>query len=111
MLKILLKNSGGHLAEKTIQRNARSLHTLSAVMKAVNEDCNKKRPTGRHGGNDPQSSVKTIVNDLVAEKDNNSFKNFRKDIIGTDYRDFFTWARNAMKRWEGIYESLQHKDN
>ena len=66
MLKLLLKNSGGHLTEKTIQRNARSLHTLSAVMKAVNEDCNKKRPTGHHGGNDPQSSVETIVSDLVA---------------------------------------------
>ena len=118
MLKLLLKNSSGHLTEKTIQRNARSLHTLSAVMKAVNEDCNKKRPSGHHGGKDPESSVETIVKDLAAgkvfkhqpgRKGYKSFKNFKKDIIGSDYRDFFTWAKNTIKRWEGIYESPHHK--
>jgi hypothetical protein len=119
MLKLLLKNSGGHLTEKTIQRNARSLHTLGGIMKSVNEDCKKKRPSGHHGGQDTESSVKTIVKDLVAgkvfthqpgRKGYNSFKKFKKDIIGSDYRDFFTWARNTIKRWEGIYESPHHKD-
>jgi hypothetical protein len=99
MLKLLLKNSGGHLTEKTIQRNARSLHTLGGIMKSVNEDCKKKRPSGHHGGQDPESSVKIIVKDLVAgkvfthqpgRKGYNSFKKFKKDIIGSDYMDFFT---------------------
>jgi hypothetical protein len=87
-------------------------------MKAVNEDCNKKRPSGHHLGKDPESSVETIVKDLAAGKvfkhqpGRNmfkSFKNFKKDIIDSDYCDFFTWAKNTIKRWEGIYESPHHK--
>lgn len=46
MLKQLTKNSGGHLTERTMQRNARSLYTISTIMKAVHEDCGKKQPLG-----------------------------------------------------------------
>lgn len=118
MLKQLTKNSGGHLTERTIQRNARSLYTISTIMKAVHEDCGKKQPSGHHGGEDPKSSVEIIVKDLITgkvfqhkpgRKGYNSFQNFKKDVIGSDYRDFFAWARNTIKHWEGIYESPQHK--
>jgi hypothetical protein len=49
MLKQLTKNSRGHLTERTMQRNARSLYTISTIMKglkAVHEDCGKKQPLG-----------------------------------------------------------------
>ena len=65
MLKQLTRNSGGHLTEKTIQRNARSLHNHYIIMKGINEDCNMKRPSGHHGGKDSKSSVEIIVNDLI----------------------------------------------
>ena len=111
MLKQLTKNSGGHLTERTMQRNARSLYTISTIMKAVHEDCRKKQPSGHHGGEDPKSSVEIIVKDLNAgkvfqhkpgRKGYISFQNFKKDVIGSDYRDFFAWARNTIKHWEGI---------
>ena len=120
MLKQLTRNCGGHLTERTIQRNARSLQIISTIMKGIHEDCKKVIPSGHHGAKDPKSAVEIIVNDLIAgkvfqhqpgRKGYNSFKNFKSDVIGSDYRDFFAWARNTIKHWEGIYESPQRKLN
>ena len=119
MLKRMMQNSGGNLTEKTIQRNARSLSVINMIMQGVHTDCNQNKPSGYHAVKDPQSSVEIIVKDLILGKVNQHqpgregytcFEHFNKDIIRSDYRNFFTWAKDTIKRWKGIYEVPVHQD-
>jgi hypothetical protein len=118
ILKQLIQTCGGNLTQRTIQRNARSLSIIRQIVEGVHEDCKRKSSSGYHGVKDPESSVEIIVNDLIAgkvyehqpgRKGYNSFENFSEKIIDTDYRDFFSWARNTIDNWKGIYEAQQHE--
>ena len=114
-LKKLLKAMGGKITQNAAQRCARSLTVMNKVLDAVYDDCNKQHRHGYHGSKNKTETVQSIATDLnegkvfenVPGRSYQSFKNFKDNILDIDYRDFFAWIDNNLKKWKGIYEKPQ----
>ncbi len=113
-VKKLLRAMGGNITEAAAQRSARSMTVMNNVMDSIYEECDKSHRAGYHGSKTSTETVHSITDDLMQRNVFNytpgregykSFKNFKSNIIDIDYRDFFTWAKEHLKHWEGVYET------
>lgn len=112
-VKKLLHAMGGKITEAAAQRCARSMTVMNKIVDSVYDECDKSHRTGYHGIKTSKETVHSITHDLIqgdvftytqGREGYNSFKNFKSNIIDIDYRNFFTWAKEHLKQWEGIYE-------
>ena len=112
-VKKLLKAMAGKITEAAAQRCARSMKVVDKVMDSIYEECQKSHRAGYHGIKTKAETVHSIVQDLIqcnvftytpGRKGYSSFKSFKENIIDIDYRDFFAWSKNHLKKWKAIYE-------
>ena len=114
VLKRAVKGAGGNITEATLRRCAQSINLLEEIMRGIYLDCDKEKRSGYHGTNEPEKSVKIIVDDLIkgnvfeynsSRQGYASFSHFDSAMINVDYRKFFFWARDKINTWKGIYET------
>lgn len=117
-LKKLLQAMGVKITEAAAQRCARSITVMNEVMDSVYEECSKSHRSGYHGNKSSKETVQSIVNDLLqgnvfqfkpGREGYKAFKTFKSNILDIDYRDFFSWIKNHLKNWEGVYETPRNQ--
>ena len=86
------------------------------MIDTVYQECEKSHCNGYHGAKNSDESVKSVATDLLQGKVFDcipgrypGFKIFKSNIIDIEYRDFFSWAKNHLKQWKGIYETTTTK--
>ena len=97
VLKRFVKGAGGNVTKKTLQRMAQSIGVLEEIMAGIYSDCEKKKQSGNHGGNNPENPVSIISEDLmkgnvfekIPGRNYASFTNFENKIINVDHKRFF----------------------
>ena len=113
-VKKLLNAMGGKITENSAQRCAKSMTVMSNIMDSVYKECNKAGHAGYHGIKTKVETVRSITKDLLSgnvfcytpgREGYASFKHFKSNILDIDYRDFFTWAKDHLKKWKAIYET------
>lgn len=112
-VKKLLNAMGGKITRAAAQRCAQSLTVTNTVLETIYHECEKSHRSGYHGEKNKDESVKSIAADLLQGKVFDhipgryypGFERCKSNILDIEYRDFFTWAKNHLKHWKGIYET------
>lgn len=112
-VKKLLHAMGGKITQAAAQRCARSMTVVNKIMNGMYDECSKSHRGGYHGIKTSTETVNSITHDLMqgrvftftpGREGYPSFHNCKSNILDIDYRDFFAWAKDHLRKWKGIYE-------
>ena len=117
LLKIMWKEVGPNLNEKSAARIAGTLDAVELILHNVDIDCTMSRRTAYRSVAKKEEAVYQMIKDLLSiqafkvvsgREGHPSFPDFNANLLhGLDYRQLHTWIKDTLHTWGSIYENNQ----